>query len=115
MKGSEKQIVWAQSIIDGLLAYNNKRLADDLARYNDEVAECGQASANGTARLELRKTVHALLTAELPKLDDAGWIIDHQGDILIKVVEQNAQALVPHKAYIQSHFRGMMDLHRWIA
>ena len=114
MKGSEKQIKWAESKVASAKAENDKRLADEQARYDADVAEEGEGNVT---RLECRRTLHGIIDcglANLSETGDAGKIIDFGVDTR-KMVNDNQIDLLPYQGWIVKSFRSMQDFLRWAA
>lgn len=112
MNGSEKQVAWALDKISAVAKLNDKRMADEKARYDADVAEEGEGNVN---RLECRRTIHGIISKGLAELSDTGsarQIIDLGVDTDAMIYAAQADIL-PHKTWIEKAFRSMTDFIRW--
>jgi hypothetical protein len=114
MKGSEKQIQWAQSKIDSAKAMNDRRLADEQACYDADIAEYGEGN---DSRLYCRRCLHGIIEMGLRSLSDNGnasQVIDFGIDTRKMVIDNQAE-LLPYKGWIETTFPTMQDFLRWAA
>jgi hypothetical protein len=112
MNGSEKQVAWAMTKITAVATANDRRLADEQARYDADMAEEREGNS---ARLECRRTIYSIISNGLGNLSltgDASQIIDLGVDVTGMIETQQAE-LLPHKAWMEKTFRTMTDFLRW--
>ncbi len=113
MKGSEKQVAWAQEIIEATLDRNDRRLASEQARYDADVADFGAGNADALA---IRKTIHALVVDECAKLDDAKVIIDNRANLMMALVRKGGnEIMAKHGDYIRKTWPQVQNFVTWAA
>ena len=113
MNGSEKQVAWASEIIADTQRKNDKMLANAQARYDADVADYGSGDAN---LLALRKTIHAVVSAEAAKLDDAKLVIDNRANLMMALVRKGGnEIMAQHGDYIKTTWPRVQDFVSWAA
>ena len=113
MNGSEKQITWANEIIEITKRRNDQRLADEQARYDADVADYGSGNED---TLALRKTIHSVVNAECDKLDDAKLVIDNRANLMMALVRKGGnEIMAQHGDYIRKSFPQVQNFVTWAA
>ena len=111
MKGTDKQIEWAEQIIKGAIEVNNLKMNDAQARYD----RIGDQHPGEIKFYEARKAIHTTIDKALQNIDDAKYVIDNRNNIRVATLFANiAQLPGETKLSLAEMFPKVADLQNWI-
>jgi hypothetical protein len=110
MIGTQKQIKWAESIINTAIAKGNNNLREAQERY-DRLKDC-------TAELKIlntRQAIEKLIADKLKNIETASWVIENRNNIRWSIFVANAKEL-PKDIQLATveFFPKIDDLRNWI-
>lgn len=105
MKGSEKQIAWAENIIEEARTKNQRTMDEAKKRYDAE-GEAGEGLYN------LRKMVYEIITEVFTKLDDAKWVIDNRANLITAILIASSNKVDTNM--MKTFFKTPRDFMRWV-
>ena len=111
MNGTEKQIEWAESIINGEINKGKNNLIEAQARYE----RLKDQHPNEIKIWNARQAIEKLIADKLQTLTSASHIIDNRNDIRWVVFISGAKELSKdNQQIITELFPKIDDLNRWI-